>query len=46
MESIKEQIKIKKNKKQDEFMSLDEYAMNKDVLEKAKNELEQRLNKE
>ena len=42
LDIIKQQIKNKETQKHREIMSLDEYAMNKQFLEKAKEELEQR----
>ena len=44
MDDIKKQIKNKENEKLKEIMTLDEYAMNKEFLEKAKMELEHSKN--
>ena len=44
LDDIKKQIKNKENEKLKEIMTLDEYAMNKEFLEKAKMELEHSKN--
>ena len=44
MDDIKKQIKNKENEKLKEIVTLDEYAMNKEFLEKAKMELEHSKN--